>query len=185
MAIVFGGCGIGLVYIMFHSGTINNGDKTSIKKVVASNVKPEKVKKVKTIPIKKEMLEEANKGKTLKKQIPLDEYDKLIQLWDAAHNNKDFILLQQFYMEYVKLNGLELSKRECISLKEQELGKYSEYTQHTTQIQSEVMDENSVKYVCLKSLQYDGKEEQCHVCMLLKRDENGDWKIEIEDVMRN
>lgn len=183
MAVVFGGCGIGLVYIMFHSDIINNGDKTSINKVGASNVKPEKVKKVKTIPIKKEMLEEANKDKTLKKQIPLDEYDKLIQLWDGAHNNKDFILLQQFYMEYVKLNGVELSKRECISLKEQELGKYSEYTQHTTQIQSEVMDENSVKCVCLKSLQYDGKEEQCHVCMLLKRDENGDWKIEIEDVM--
>ena len=183
MAIVFGGCGIGLVYIMFHPDIIDNENKTSVNKVAVSNIKHEKVEKVKTISIKKEMVEEADKDKAIEKQTPLDEYNKLIQLWDAAHNNKDFILLQQLYMEYVKLNGVELSKRECISLKEHELGKYSDYTQYTTQMHSEVIDENSVKCMCLKSLQYDGKEEKYHVCILLTRDENGDWKIEIEEVI--
>jgi len=110
-AVVFGGGSIYCVYMAFHKDLL-------------------KPKKAETAVVQPAPMIQENTGKTsaskstleaMEQPIPngteLDEVTEIVHLWDKAHNQRNYVLFDSLYMDYVRFYGQEWEKQRCVQAK--------------------------------------------------------------------
>lgn len=172
-AVVFGGGSIYCVYMAFHEDLL-------------------KPKKTETAVVQPAPMIQENTGKTsaskstleaTEQPIPngaeLDEVTEIVHLWDKAHNQRNYVLFDSLYMDYVRFYGQEWEKQRCVASKKQLFQRYADFFQQSKDIRIENQGDGRVKVLFDKRVYYSGRIQTFPSYLWLNQ--AGDiWKIEVE-----
>lgn len=178
-AIVLGGFVAIIVYCLFNPDNFKEKVPT-VQAVETVSEKKTNKNKTSVVSQKKEEIRKNIVSDTLTSS-PSNTYKKFIKQWDEAHNGKQWELLEAAYMDYIRLDGKELSKEEYITKKKVSLIDNQYVKQRSTLLSCKEIEPDYIKCELIQKIKKDGQEEEHNLCLFLRKTENGNWQIEIEE----
>ena len=173
-AIVFGGGSIYAVYQIFHEDLLKPKD---VKAVIIQTAPPIHQEETSTPQIPSQTTD-SHLPQSAKLQSTIN-VTNIVNLWDKAHNQRDYALFDSLYMPYVRYYGQEWEKQKCINKKKQLFQLHPDFSQQSKNIYSENMEEGIVKVTFDKRVYCDGQVQTFPSYLWLTLSD-GVWKIEIE-----